>query len=330
MANADGRGYYRTAYTPAQLTALRDEAWPRLSPTERRALYFDAAEAALTGALPLDLALSLVPRLLAGGDRFAVAAALALPASLEPFVPDDLRPRYERYLRATFGPAAARIGLAPGPADSLDVERMRGGLIHAVAWLGRDRALVDRAVRLAARWRDLPQAIRGLVLAIAADARPALFADLRRGVAAEPDRARRREMYAALASVRDPDRLATALPLVLDPALDIREAHALLWGGATGAARAAARAFWRSHADAILARVPHAETRNPIAGASALFTQACKADERDAIADYVTRTFAGLPGGARTVRQNIEAMDQCIARKRLLEPAVRAWLAGAR
>jgi len=30
------------------------------------------------------------------------------------------------------------------------------------------------------------------------------------------------------------------------------------------------------------------------------------------------------------VKQNIEAMDQCIARRKLLEPEIRAWLGGVR
>ncbi|TMQ19872.1 MAG: M1 family metallopeptidase, partial [Deltaproteobacteria bacterium] len=62
MANLDGRGYYRTAYTAAQITALRDLAWSQLAPTERRVLFVDTANAATLGRLPLALALSFAPR----------------------------------------------------------------------------------------------------------------------------------------------------------------------------------------------------------------------------------------------------------------------------
>lgn len=48
------------------------------------------------------------------------------------------------------------------------------------------------------------------------------------------------------------------------------------------------------------------------------------------LADYVTTTFAKLPGGKRTVEQAIEGMDQCIARRTLIEPELRRWLAGPR
>ena len=42
----------------------------------------------------------------------------------------------------------------------------------------------------------------------------------------------------------------------------------------------------------------------------------------------MTKHFASMPGGARTVKQAIESMDQCIASKQLLEPEIRAWLGG--
>ena len=45
---------------------------------------------------------------------------------------------------------------------------------------------------------------------------------------------------------------------------------------------------------------------------------------------YVKKTFAPLPAGARTTQQAIEGMDQCIARRALLESEVKAWLAGVR
>jgi hypothetical protein len=37
-----------------------------------------------------------------------------------------------------------------------------------------------------------------------------------------------------------------------------------------------------------------------------------------------------MPGGARTVQQAIEAMDQCIARRKLVEPEIRGWLGGGK
>jgi len=342
MPNVNGRGYYRSAYTAAQIGALRDEAWPQLSWTERRALFRDVRDAATTGKLPLQLALSMVPKLLAGNDRFTVAPAIALPAGLSRMVPADLRPRYEAWLRQTFGPGAAKAGLAPRDSDTLDTEVTRGELIRAVAWRGREPKLVAEAVKLAERWRELPQSARGAVLQLAVDASPEVFERTMKEVASETDRSKRQEMLRALASVRDAGRQGIALGLMLDAKLDPRETLTMLFGGNGGGRRdgggvgveaaglAVAQAFFRDHQAAIMKAMPQDGTSGPFARLSALFTETCQADQREAVTAYVKQTFAALPGGGRTVAQNLEQMDQCIARRALLEPEIRAWLTGVK
>jgi alanyl aminopeptidase len=339
MPNVNGRGYYRTAYSAAQIGALRDDAWPQLSWTERRAVFRDVRDAAATGKLPLQLALSLVPRLLVGNDRFTVAPAIGLPAGLSRMVPVDLRPRYEAWLRQTFGPGAVKAGVLPRDTDTLDTEVTRGELIRAVAWRGREPRLVADAVKLADHWRELPQSMRGEVLQIAVDASPVLFERTLKEVPGETDRNKRQEMLRALASVRDPKRQTIALGLMLDAKLDARETLAMLFGGGDGGRRggaggvgvetaglATAQQFFREHQAAIMKSMPQDGTSGPFARLSALFTETCQADQRQAVTDYVKQTFAKLPGGGRTVAQNLEQMDQCIARRALLEPEIRAWL----
>ena len=69
--------------------------------------------------------MSFVPRQLAAGDRFSVGAAVGVPLGLRRFVPDELRPAYEGWLRRTFGAAARNVGLSPRAGESLDAESMR-------------------------------------------------------------------------------------------------------------------------------------------------------------------------------------------------------------
>ncbi|HMG56475.1 MAG TPA: M1 family metallopeptidase, partial [Kofleriaceae bacterium] len=341
MPNVNARGYYRSAYTPAQVGALRDEGWAQLSWTERRAVFRDVRDTVANGKLPLQLALSLVPKLLAGNDRFTVGPAIALVTGLGRMVPADLTPRYEAWLRQSFGPAAVKAGLLPRDADSLDVEATRGELIGAVAWRAREPRLVAEAVKAAEHWRDLPQSVRGEVLRIAVDARPELFDRIRGEVAGEKDRGKRQEMLRALASVRDAKRHEVALGLMLDTKLDPRETLGMLFGGGGGrrgggggpdsdAILAVSQAFFRDHQEAILKTLPSDGTSGPFAQLSGLFTATCRAEQRDAITEYVKKTFATMPGSKRVLAQNLEQMDQCIARRKQLEPEIRAWLTGAK
>jgi len=52
--------------------------------------------------------------------------------------------------------------------------------------------------------------------------------------------------------------------------------------------------------------------------------------EHDRVRRAAERLFAKLPGGKRIIAQNLEQMDQCIARREQLEPEIRAWLTGAK
>jgi alanyl aminopeptidase len=330
MPNATGRGYYRNVYTVPQVSALRDEAWAKLTWPERRVIYYDLATAARNGKLPLQLAFSLTPRMLAGNDRFTVGETLELATGFDELVPDDLRTKYEAWLRTQFSAAASATSFVPKANETFDAEETRTELLQATAWLAREPALVAEAVRLADKWRDLPESIRPLVLAIAVDAKPELFEKTLRDVAGEPDRAKREAMYAALGSVRDPARYKAALALILDAKVDIRESLDLVYENSTDATREVAKEFVREHKDAIIARFPNAQVTGPLARLAKVFTGTCKASERDAIADYVTKTFASMAGGERTVKQAIEGMDQCIARRKILDPQIRVWLGGLR
>jgi alanyl aminopeptidase len=330
MPNVDGRGYYRAAYTAQQITTLRDEAWKHLAWTERRAIFFDASAAARTGKLPLATALSLVPPMLAGNDRFTVPAAVELPAGFDEWVRDDLRPKYEYWLRSTFGAGALAAGFTAKDSDSLDDEELRKSLVGTIAWKAREPKLVEQALGLVGKWRELPQSIRYLVLSVSVDANPAVFDKVLSEVVKEPERTKRLDMLHSLAAVRDLERQTRAHALLLDPKVDMREAIWMLWKTTTEANRANSQKFFKEHQDAIIKRLPADGATFSLGSLGSLFTKTCKADQRDAVVEYVTKTFSKYPGAERVLKQSIEDMDQCIAKRRVIEPELEAWLGGVR
>ena len=171
-------------------------------------------------------------------------------------------------------------------------------------------------------------AMRGTILRAAVDASPEVQARIAADGKKETDRTRRNEMFGALGSVRDPARHEQVLQLVLDPAIDIRDALGLLYGAPNEPTRAVTEKFFRAHEDELMKRLPQDETAGGVRGLAFLFTRVCDSHRRDEVADYVTKRFASLPGGDRVVKNAIESMDQCIAAKAVLEPEVRAWLSG--
>jgi alanyl aminopeptidase len=333
MPNAEARGYYRVEYTAQQLTALRDEAWSYLGWSERRAVVFDADTLAHAGKVPLQLTLSFVPKLIAGGDRFTVPAAIGVPEYFDVTVPENLRPKYEYWLQKTFGAAAEEAGIEAGDASdpkAFDTEEARSSLLHAAGWTGRDPVLVEAAVKAAANWRALPQAVRGLVLQIAVDAQPALFDRILAEAPKEADRTKRGEMYKAVASVRDVPRQSKALALLLDKKVDFREVMWLpnLWKN--DATRLNSQAFIRAHEKEILQRMPADGSTFSLGELAYFFTSGCDPKTHDANAKYVTEHYGHFPGAERVVAQAIEGETQCIAKRSLLAPQVDAWLGGVR
>src|SRR5262249_10780080 len=144
----------------------------------------------------------------------------------------------------------------------------------------------------------------------------------------EDDRARRSELLIALAGARDVGQQTATLGLVLDDRLDIRDTAFVFFGAQDEANRVVAQRYFQDHQDAILKRIPSDGTAQGQAWLAGMFTTSCVPERRAEIVDYVTRTFAGMPGGARAVQQSIEAMDHCIARRQLLDPEIRSWLGG--
>jgi alanyl aminopeptidase len=325
MPNLGGHGYYRVAFTAAEATALRDRGWGQLAGAERRILFDEVREAALLGRLPLPLPLSLIPKLMAHPDRFTVGDVVGLTSELRRFVPLADQRRVDAWVRATYGPAARALGVVPRKDDGLDAEAMRRTLV-GVAGDARDPAIVAEAVKLAATWRDLPAGIRPLVLRLAADD-PARFQALLAEVHHEGDRARRGELLAALAGVRDPTRQRAALALVLDTTLDVRETSWMLLGSHDDAAREIAEAFLRAHVVELLARLPSDETTGGAAALGWVVAAACRAESRPAAEAFLRETFGKLPGATREVAQQLESLDQCIAQRALLEPQLRGWIA---
>ncbi|HUS27006.1 MAG TPA: M1 family aminopeptidase [Kofleriaceae bacterium] len=342
--NANGRGMYRTRYTLAQATALRDEAWPQLTWTERRAV-FAAVKTGTEGVprtmkksvskkppakLPLALALSFVPRMLAGGDRFTIGDATDLAGGFDWDVPEGQRAKYESWIRATFGAGAAKVGLVAKPDDDLDAETVRKKLLGLVAWTGRDPDLTKQATDLAAGWRDMASATRGLVLKIGADSTPDLHAKLMRDIYTEQDRARRGEMYYALAGVRDAKRYEAALELTLDPKLDFRESDTIIVAFSTEPMRQVAERFTRVHADALMQRMP----KESATGEGRIFirvaTRSCDESKHDEIEKFLRGTIGKLPGGKRSIDQGMEELDQCIAYRKVIVPELEAWLSGVK
>ncbi len=329
MSNAGGLGYYYTALTADTVTVLRDKAWPVLTGAERRVIFEDVRERVTQGALPVALLMSLVPKLAAAGDRFVVRDVVegsGMPWGVGQQLAPDLEVQRDAWVRKTYGKLARARGFETRPTDGLDDEVTRKLVVPAVAWAG-DRALIDRAVVLAARYRDLPQSVRELVLPLAANASPAIAAQIKADVVVETDHDLRTTQLFALGSIEDPARAEAMLGIALESRIPNEDVVQFLYSTRRGPANRAAIAWMRRHMTELLARFPKDDTFAPF------LTYAfdlCEAEHRDEMVAFLEKSFGPMSGAAKLLRQRIEFTDQCIAQRALVEPSVRAWLKAKR
>jgi alanyl aminopeptidase len=331
--NAEGAGYVRAQVVGAGAAKLTGAAVAHLSRTERVALLGDTLALAKAGVLPAGEALALVPRFAQEKDRQVLQAAMELLEVADPRLISEARMADRaRFVRDLFAPRALAMGLVPAPWDDEDTRLLRSRLTRLVGRIGQESHLAGQARAMTERWlkdpRALPQESVEPVLAIAAGNGDAgLHTRLLEAVKRQEDRKVRQQLLWALGSFRDPALIRAHLPLLLDPAVDSREAMTLMWMATWDARTAApAYAFVKEHYDTLLERLP--EEFHP--GLASVGRSFCDAGQRADVAAFFTERNARTPGGARVLAQVLESVDLCIAMKAAQGASVDAFLAQPR
>ena len=104
----------------------------------------------------------------------------------------------------------------------------------------------------------------------------------------------------------------------------------MLVATSTETTRKVAERFARAHKAKLLERLPTEAVTGAVGMLAAIFSASCDPALRDEALAYVTANFSKLPGGERLTRQAFEQMDQCIASRKVMEPQLRAFLAGVK
>jgi alanyl aminopeptidase len=332
LANDNAVGYYRSLYRGDLLDRLLAVADRELTLPERVGLLRDVNALSETGALPMGVALALVPRFSGESARPVVEATLRIAADVSKhLVPAELRPDYARFLSRSFGERAKALGFAPRPGEDDDARILRVALVPFVADKGDEPRLQEEARRLAVRWLDdrsaLDPDLVSPVLGVAArHGDEELFDRFVRAARTASVRRDRIRLYNALGLFPEPALVERALPLFLSSETDARESDAILFAasGEPGS-RQLVWDFVRAHYDEIVARLPREETSvMPL-----LAGDFCDAEHRREIAEFFRDRIEKLPGGPRRLAQTLETIDLCIASRAVQEPSVREFLKGS-
>lgn len=324
--NTGGVGYWRTSLDAASWSALRTVGWKHLDAAERVSAAHDLFAATGAGELDVVVALDLVPVLVAENNRTSISAAVGLIERVEPFVPAADKPKFAAWVRKHLGKKAATLGWLPAKGDDIQKDAVRGRVVHVTATIGADPKLSKAAVKLARTWQTLPEASRGDVLAAAVRADATLVDKLMADFRGETSRSKRSDLARALAQTNDASRLNLALALTLDTTLDIRDTLSILSSAAgREEMRAVVMPFVIDNLAALRARLP-GDTAGSLIG---ILASGCDAETKGR-RDLVEKTLGDVRGARRRIDQAFERVDQCIARRAAVEPALAAWLAKSR
>jgi alanyl aminopeptidase len=324
LPNAGGLGYFRAELSAEALDDLLDTGWSLMPPDERVVLADDVRAMVDRGELPIDATLRLVPRLLRDGSKEATELAVAIARDALAVTSDATRPAVAAWIRDVYARSARKLGWMPDEGDDYARESKRAALVPLVAEIGREPKLLDRAVELARTWRKLPDGVRAAVLRGAVVASKASYEAVRDAALAATEADEREDLYDALAAVDDPALASEVLGLLLDPRIELRSAHHVLVElGTRASTQAVTEAFVRERVADLVAKLP-AEAAAELVW---VVTGSCDATRRADAAAWAAAHVEPLQGGVRTAQQALETMDQCIARRAAMGPALEAWLA---
>ncbi len=313
VANEGGHGFYRVRYAPDLLRKLVDRPFGILLPIERFNLLNDTWASALAGSCPIDEYLDLTGKFREETDRNVWTALLESFEYLDRVIASPDRPGLEALVRDRLGPAVARLGWSPTPAESELVRQLRGELLTGLGTLGNDGTIQTTVRDLYARYRAEPSTVdpnvaAALIGILAYSGGQAEYAEFLEGFKQSRIPQEERRYLFSLAGFRDPALIRQTLHLTVNGDVRSQDAPYLMRSLLMNVhARDLAWGFLKDHWETMEHRYPLSGLRRMCEGIIALATPDLEADVRA----FFTGRSISL--GGKTVEQYLEQLRVAVA-----------------
>ncbi|RMF13112.1 MAG: M1 family peptidase [Alphaproteobacteria bacterium] len=320
IPNAQGSGYYRFA--------LDAEGWQRLfahlaalDGREQQAMMGSLSAAYRSGDLATATLADAFRRMVASDDREVITGPMADLGTIRDHLleGETAKAGFRDFVRALYGPHAARLGIAAKRGEKLDDRLLRPSVIGIMATTVKDADLRRQLAAAAADFVEggrpdptrLDPGLIGLALRVAVADGDGDFAErLLDKALASRDAFFRQMALAALAASPDPALGEKMRALILDPRLRDNEATLVAFvQSGRDEQRAAIWAWVQDHLDAFVQRIP-TWRQGAVTNVAAGFCSKARADEVKA---FFADKVAHLEGGPRELAQTIERIELCAA-----------------
>lgn len=328
FANAGGRGYYRSAYAPAQYKQLVAQVETTLTPSERISLIGDSWAQLRANKLTAGDYLDLVAAVKSDTNAEVLSDALDGVGIIYNRVaasPEE-KDALATWVRTALVPAYTRLG-PPSPNDSANTRELRAQLFSALGLYGNDPAILAEARSLAEQYLANPTSVeptlREAALSVAArNGNADLFDQFLHVYETANSPELQISALRRLAQFRNPVLVDRALNLAVSNKVRNQDAATQIAISLSIAEnRTQTWQFIQSHWDQVRAQFTM-EMGQRLVGATDAF---CSAPARDSVQEF----FAAHPVEAGNVplRHAIEAINGCIELRALQEPQLKSWLA---
>lgn len=329
LLNAGGTGYYRSGYTPQQLSRVLAAPESALTVRERLTLLSDMEAGVRRGDVPLGDVLRYIPTTAKSDHRLIrQRGAWLLNFVHEERLSNDERARYQKWVAAMYGPQARALGWEPKPGDDDAVKAQRPSLLALAALRGEDPALVQEANRLVKAWLAdrksvHPEAVPLALTVAARNGDKAFFDTLVARARATEDRTERSRVFSTLGSFQDPALMREALALVAGSEFDVRDTRPILAGAfMMPRTQPLAWAFLQEHFDAFASRMRSDE----VAGVIGLVGTLCDDKSAAEAEAFLGPRAAKLDNAPQALTEALESIRLCAASRTLNEQSVRDFL----
>lgn len=219
VVNAGQRGYFRTAYTPANLARLTSSL-PVLGAADQIGLLNDSLALGLAGYQRMAPFLDLAAAVPVDADPLVWSTTVARLRQVNAAYPaGPKRDAFRAWINARLRPALDKVGLDARPGEAANVGVLRQDLLRTLAVTGEPSVLAESRRRFDAFRRD-PASLsassrRWVLVAVARNADPATWEAMHQMARGARDPLEKQRLYEALASVSDPALAERVMRLAL-------------------------------------------------------------------------------------------------------------------
>jgi aminopeptidase N len=328
-ANAAAKGYFRTAYTPAQFSAILAKAETALTPPERIGLLGDRFALVQAGKSMVGDYLDLVLALRQDSSATVLDTAHRQLEKIDSDIAtDEDRTLLAAVLRRQFGPIYTALG-APAKNESFDRQQLRGILFELLGAakdpgvLGHARQLTDRAYAQGnTKDKSLdPRLVDAAVVVTSTNGDAALYEKILAASKDSSDPGQQTDALHTLARFRDPALVTRTLDYTVSGQVRTQDSWtvlvALLRDRET---RDQTWAYIRKNWDKVHAQF----TTNSGVRVVAATGNFCSVQQRDEVAGFFATHK--VDASERTLAKAIDSMNDCIQMRATQESSLHQWL----